>query len=348
MDEEEKIEIENIGWGECVNSFVDVCKRWKEEEIGRLMKGWNIKGINEVDKEGKTCMMYLCERGLEIYAIKILERGDFRMIDNIDELGDDIMIKACKNGMEELVLMMLERVNRININRVNKSNKTGLMYAIEKRMYKVADELIKRMRNINQVDEQGNTALMIGLNNVNSEMVNIIRKMFKRGDIEVNNINKRNNTALIIGCKRKQEEEIIKEIIMKSNIRTINYVNDEGKIALIYAIENKMEKVGIEILKYTDDIINMTDKYWNTILMKACYNEMSELSIEILRREDFNKINIKCKIFNNTALIIACSKRLEKVGIEILKYTDDIINMTDKYCRSERIPQLSRLRTRLS
>ena len=132
MDEEEKIEIENIGWGECVNSFVDVCKRWKEEEIGRLMKGWNIKGINEVDKEGKTCMMYLCERGLEIYAIKILERGDFRMIDNIDELGDDIMIKACKNGMEELVLMMLERVNRININRVNKSNKTGLMYAIEK------------------------------------------------------------------------------------------------------------------------------------------------------------------------------------------------------------------------
>lgn len=98
---------------------------------------------------------------------------------NIDEVkgGYTMLIAAAKFGNYEYAHLLME--NGANLDaQMEYLGYTALMFAVERRHYKIAFELIKRGADVNIKDNQGYTVLMIAVINDNLELVN---KLLEKG-----------------------------------------------------------------------------------------------------------------------------------------------------------------------
>jgi len=100
------------------------------------------------------------------------------------------------------------------------------------------DILEKQNININQVDKEGDTALIYACI---KKMESVALKLLEREDINVNQVNKNGFTALIIACAK--ELEIVALKLLKREDLNVNQVNKQGGTALGYAIKNNMASV---------------------------------------------------------------------------------------------------------
>jgi len=208
---------------------------------------------------------------------------------------------------------------------------TPLLFAIEHKLYETIKILLKFDANINILDENKNTVLMIILEkfyyfNFNeSKSIEIIQLLLEYG-IDINQINNQKETALSISLAYKRTCIIKLLILNKVNMNLCNshkiYSLEIGNLFIKYGIKIQ-KRLGIENLSSSNLIkllidnganIDDTDIHGNTILME-CIKKSVDID-KIKRLIDCGaSVNIQNK-YQDTALIIASSKE----NIEIVKY----------------------------
>ncbi len=114
-------------------------------------------------------------------------------------------------------------------------------------VYELTEEMIERIEedNINKMDDKNKSILHYMTKIYGSERM--INKIIERKDYRrINEVNSEGETALIIVCKNKMEEIAVK-MIKRMSIKGIEVISKRGESAINYAIENGMVEVLKEI-----------------------------------------------------------------------------------------------------
>jgi ankyrin repeat protein len=141
---------------------------------------------------------------------------------------------------------------------------------------------------------------------------------------------------LVVECKNnnlKNVKELLKDPEM---IKYINFQDEDGNTALMWACQNDNINIVKELLKYreTAEGINLENNKGNTALIWACIENSSGIVKEILKIPEASQgINTQNKTGNMTALMWACLRYNIDIVKELLKIpeTSKGINLQDKY-----------------
>ena len=134
--------------------------------------------------------------------MKSLFEKDKRIVNAIDDNGSSMLILACYRGNIEVAKFLI--TNGADLNYVS-DNGTCLMACVFKSEFQLVDELIKKSVNLDLTDVNGITALMLGVQFKNVEMV---KKLVNAGA----------NKAL----KSKQEKTAFEYAVFSNNEEIIN------------------------------------------------------------------------------------------------------------------------------
>lgn len=134
-------------------------------------------------------------------------------INSVNKSGKTALMYAIELGNFDMINLILNQEN-IDVKKANKEGKTALMYAVEFGYIRIMLDLaIKFSANINDVDNKGNTALMYAVKTSNVFAVKVILKLKANKTLK----NKQGLTALDIAktLKTKEAKEIIKLLSAK-------------------------------------------------------------------------------------------------------------------------------------
>ena len=173
-----------------------------------------------------------------------------------------------------------------------------------------------KMSSLNQVNNRGQTALMMAASNNSSEHTSCLKCLVEAG-ADVNVQNKDGYTALMCVSERGKVE-MVKLLTERMSVSTLNQVNGEGQTALMLAASRCTDNA--DILKYLVEAgpdMNIQCKRGYTALMYASERgkvEMVKLLTERLSVSTLNQVNDK----GQTALMLAASRCTDNA--DILKY----------------------------
>jgi len=185
--------------------------------------------------------------------------------------------------------------------------KEGLKNGLELIKVIFSPDILKREEiNLNQVNNDGNTALILAC--FEKKELDVL-KLIEKEEIKINQVNKNGNTALIMACYNKMERVALK--LLEREEININQVNCIGATALICACENEMESVALKLLGRKDININQVDNDSYTALIMACGRKMERVALKLLDKEDININHTHC--YGITALDIAIKNNMENV-----------------------------------
>ncbi|KAI2489375.1 hypothetical protein MHU86_25218 [Fragilaria crotonensis] len=124
-----------------------------------------------------------------------------------------------------------------------------------------------------------------------------------------------------------EEGDVVKVRKLLDEGANVNAQDTKGRTALYWASRNSLSDVTLEILKRDDVNVNAQDTKGRSALYWASRNSLSDVAIEILKRED---VNVNVKDFDGqTAPLSASRNSLSDVAIEILKREDVNVNVKD-------------------
>jgi ankyrin repeat protein len=138
-------------------------------------------------------------------------------------------------------------------------------------------------------------------------------------------VNNDGNTPLSIACQKKLSSVALE--ILKTGRANQAVHNNIQMTPLMYACENKLEEVALEILKLGKCNIDIRDIVYNKdALSWACDKKLKNVANEILNYYKMNRINLKFIVDNdwNTPLILACKNRMSDIAIKIIEFNGNI------------------------
>jgi hypothetical protein len=100
--------------------------------------------------------------------IKAVYDKDKSIVNAIDDKGSSMLILACYRGNHEVAQFLID--NQADLNYVSNSG-TALMACVFKNEFELVDELIIKKANLDMIDGNGMTALMLAVQFTNVEMV---------------------------------------------------------------------------------------------------------------------------------------------------------------------------------
>ena len=204
--------------------------------------------------------------------------------------GKNILSLACYLGLEEVAIHIYDRKSyKYLIFEIDKDGNTAFTYLCKNNMKKLYNIVTK------------------------NDVVNVIEYV----PLEIFNNN--NETLMIMLCKNRHSIfalDLLKKDNKKEKIKldlNINYQDNMGYTALMYAIENNLLNIAIKIISKMDNV-NQINKKNETALMIASKLNCEKVMNELLKRKNIN-INHK----NNksmTALIYAsCEQHYDAVNL---------------------------------
>ena len=194
-----------------------------------------------------------------------------------DDKDEAAFIKAASDGnLEEVTRLISEGVN---INAINKLNKTALFKAASKGHKEIVEALLKAGANPNIFDTYGYTTLMAGL-----QHKEIVQLLLKNG-VDPNVHEEDNDTALILASMDGNQEMI--DILLKGGADP-NIKGEGGSTALIQAYFNSKEKDEKIILSIVTSLLagganpDIQDDNGLTVMVYAALNGHKDVVNELL------------------------------------------------------------------
>jgi len=105
--------------------------------------------------------------------------------------------------------------------------------------------------------------------------------------------------------------ELYKVQLKMNNDTNLGSVDVYGKTALIWACQNKMTEVALELIKTGHANFEQVDKNSNTALILACRNAMKEVALELINTGKSNPYQYDKD--GKTAFLWACEKGMKEV-----------------------------------
>lgn len=304
--------------------------------------------INKHTSDGCTFLHIAIKNGFwRLISVLISENAD---VNCTDKLGNTALIEACKKEDEAVVSLLL--ISGADINKSNLDCQTPLMIATSKGTKRIVDVLIMNDADVNIVDVFGCSCLMHSIK-LEPQNLEIIRTLLGAGvDQNISSVD--GNTALLLAIQEQQTDivNILTSFITKdrserhadtirntSAVDIINKCNNHNVTPLICACElRNFEFDVVEDLLLMGAIVNCSDHKERTPLIVALENNDNDL-VDILVKHGANvnfpgdkrttPLHEMCKTnhLNNVHLLI--SKRSD---IEIVdKHSMTPIMLASKY-----------------
>ncbi|OUM68856.1 hypothetical protein PIROE2DRAFT_27061, partial [Piromyces sp. E2] len=247
-------------------------------------------GFNEVNikcNDGSTPLMLSVKNGKFDCASRLMECSiDVNIFDNIGDTPLTYMIKHNDVFNEYIFDSLILKENKANIKKQDNQGETPISFVL-----KHSSEQLKFLLQVNpnidlnEKNENKNTALMISLKNKHFD---IVREILKYKYINVNISNKQGYNPLFYMIKKSyQEEDIFKSIMSK--YKNINEIDCKKKTTpLIYAIQKKKEFFVKLLLENKKVDIDTRDSENKTPLDYAVETKKSKL-IKLLIYRNYDK-----------------------------------------------------------
>ena len=230
------------------------------------------------------------------------------------------LFEAVKQGELQKVMDILER--GIDVNERDENGNTALLYACEYCNLEIVEELLKRGADVSIKNNDGRTALIgvVSFPYFEDKKLEIVRTLIKNGIVveEGDNGNKRYKTALIIACE-KNNLEIVKELLKEG--ADANMLDQFNCSPLMYACKNANLEMAKELIKKGANV-NERDNYGVTPLMMSCKRHSLEIVKELIKQGA--SINEEDKYYAHTPLIEACLSQNLEIVEELIKNGADV------------------------
>jgi ankyrin repeat protein len=211
----------------------------------------------------------------------------------------------------------------VDVNFVDYGGRTSLMTAIEYDDIDGCLNILLNNPNLNLLDNNGNTALMLCIKRGN---ITIANKILSYPNVDVNVVNNLGNTALMMAIKFRNVETSIK--ILKYPNVDVNMVDNCGKTTLMMAIKhNDNDKIATVILDNPSVDVNVVNDSGNTALIMSVRFAKFSIAIKIL-----NDPNVDVNVVNdsgNTALLLSIKYGIYRFTFNILNDPNIDVNVKD-------------------
>ncbi len=295
-----------------------------EEELVKQVEKSNYKlidyilklgaDVNKVKIGGKSVLVLAKEVGDEKIIAKLLEYGakEERLSNKQrDNLGHELYLKIDNDGdIKEIEALIFAGANLEYIED-RKQGKNILMLASEKGRIDVVERILAYVKDVDDWDMNGNTALVYACQNENWD---VVEELIKIG-ADVNIIGNSGQTVI---SYIKDEERLKKMIDMGMDV---NIKDEHGNTALIMAIKNK----DIELAKYLIEKgadVKLCNDDGRSAICVAIENELNDFAFEMIEQSGGVENDITNKSFLHTAVEfgnIEFVKKLLDKGADINK-----------------------------
>ena len=232
--------------------------KWRREVLEMIID--HGAQVNDTGLYGHTALMIACERGI-IDAINLLLKAGADV--NIScAKGNTCLhhcvIEDCKNEVLQTMISCGAQVNAIN-----KEGRTALMIASKSGNIEGINVLLKAGADPNIIDVDGNTCLHCSvLGNYRKEVLHMIIDH----SVHLNAINKKVHTALMMASERGNSDAI--NVLLKAGADP-NIIDADGNTCLHFLVLQRCNKEVLEIIIDHGVHVNTMNKRNETALMIA-------------------------------------------------------------------------------
>ena len=219
--------------------------------------------VNVPNMGGRTPLMLACKKE-NIRTINVLLNAGANP--HISDDSGDTCLHYAVNGVRSEEALDIIISHGVDVNAVNKNIQTALMIACDKRRTDLINILLNARANPNITDADGFACIHHMV--VKGCSKEALETIIKHG-ASVNASNRNNETALLIACKKGNMDNINVLLNAGANIR---FANDDGDTCLHYAVDGKCSKEVLEMIISHGADVNATNKDSITVLMAACGN----------------------------------------------------------------------------
>lgn len=169
------------------------------------------------------------------------------------------------------------------------------------------------------------TTLIEKIKNRTLTNIDELNRLIQTIDVGFVDIAKR--TALIWACEQNMEDVALE--LIKTGKSKPEQIDIIGQTALIIACENRMNNVALTLIRISNYPVSQVD-YSNsdTALIMACENEMEDIALELIKTNRSNSEQVNKQ--GNTALIIACRNEMENIALQLINKVYSNLEQIDK------------------
>ncbi|BFZ20693.1 hypothetical protein BsWGS_23732 [Bradybaena similaris] len=229
------------------------------------------------------------------------------------------LLDLIENGCSEQVMRFLFRKHPVSQEELNKS----LILACRHGYKPVVQTLVQRGANVNYKDLNGNTPLMIAVENSFID----IAKFLLSCKADINAINNEGNSALILSLSSSASKEMAKHLLKQAEVK-INHQNNDGYSAIMVAAEaSDIEMINLLLDAYFNlDVRNISgdEENGNSEIAEEYALNWKTLDETVnYKGETAHEIAEKCGI-GNVFRLLKRSKLTELPPLELAMEEKDI------------------------
>lgn len=305
------------------NELFTALERKDETSAILIMKEHGHQFNKYEEFNGNTILTYSIKNKLNLFANTLLK--DELLVNIPDSFGNTPLHLAINRELDDLAIQLIKF--KCDANTPNNNGITPLFLAIKKGMFSVVEELTNNPDIINQINPEGNNALLECISQYkqtsNKAYVDFGKKLIDKNiDLFYFNTIKNSPTykqnALTFALENECVE--IAKIIIKTG-KGINHENNEGNRPINLCIEKKYENLGNALLSQNVDLSYMINS--NTPLTLAIKNDCYSIADNIVSK----RILITDRDYDrNYPIGLAIEKGLEKLTSKMID---------SKYCHEE-------------
>lgn len=288
----------------------------KDETAAILIMKEHGNQFNKYEEfNGNTILTYAIKNKLNLFANTLLK--DELLLNIPDSFGNTPLHLAINRDLEDLAILLIKFKCDSNI--PNNTGITPMFLAIRKGMFPVLEELTNNPDIVNQINPEGNNALLECIyqykQTSDKEYVDFAKKIIDKNiDLSYSNTIENSITYKQNALTLSLENECvdIAKIIIKTG-KGINYENKQGKRPLTLCIEKGYENLGNALLAQNIDLSYMFNG--DTPLTLAIKNDCYSIADNIVS----NRFLITDRDYDrNYPIGLAIKKGLEKLTSKII------------------------------
>ena len=194
-----------------------------------------------------------------------------------------LIASVCVNNQRLVDLLLSCRNPSVQIDCVDKSGMTALMYAAKQGSVEITEALIDAKAFVNKVDQKGDSALIHAVKNDHREVVQVLVNQ----GVDVDLVGSENKVSLMIAIEKNETE--IASILVREGDAKVNITNSSGETCLIRATKKSNYKIVELLLEHGANVFD-TDSDGNTAVHIAVKGKMGPITQLLLSNPKHGRI----------------------------------------------------------